>query len=622
MDNTNIPAHTSQVVYAGPVQLLTPPLSDSSESQPQRERLRQCNRSSSSEDEPIPVREEPEIKREDHRVGGPVLCRLPAATFPITSADPITHVFNSELRDKIMEAIQESNIDFQEMSVFKRRWRESRDKPLPVILIIAKTRRNRPIDGTWFQLCQKIRAFCVSAGRPEVNVEIGDPAAYIPIISSAVLSSDPIVQHWPTLRPQILKIINGRMWLTLDVLRRGPENSEGIITIVITIPECSTSDAYSWRPVRDKIVNVINTTGLENVAVEIGRGAVYTSDDIDNNFFNESDPCSKAHFGGSLAGLHDSKRLGTFGGFIVLDFPDGKSRTCGLTCYHCVVNDDIDSPALETWEMHGLRPNDPKNNIELSHPCRRDYDDIISHYKDAIAKIQTPEYFQMLSVANDPDGFLIPSQRRYLDYQLKNIDAYEKRLQFANEFMSEKKNYLGKVYAGSGLRLNEDMRSLDWALIDVSPQRVTGNKLPDGLLSGHFNPTSQGGLVTDAKFEVMLEQKVFKIGRSTGFTRGIVNGLETTKLRSWTFGGPSGDTPIQKCGIEWSIVPDNSKDSFSARGDSGAFVLDDNAHMVGLVFAGNTYCTTTYMTPVAAIFEDIKKITGACGVRVFDDMDD
>ena len=44
--------------------------------------------------------------------------------------------------------------------------------------------------------------------------------------------------------------------------------------------------------------------------------------------------------------------------------------------------------------------------------------------------------------------------------------------------------------------------------------------------------------------------------------------------------------------------------------------------MVGLLFAGNTFCAATYMTPVAALFEDIKKVTGACGVRVFDGMDD
>lgn len=618
--------HTSQVVYAGPLPLIATSLSEAgvSESQPQRKWLRQCNHSSSLDDNPLPDLEEPGIIYEDHRVGGPVLCRLPAATFPITSADPITLVFDSEMRGKIMETIQESNIDFQAMSVLKRRWRESRDKPLPSILIIAKAKYNRTVDDTWFQLYGKIRAICTSAGQPEVNVEIGDPIAYIPRISSAVLSSDTIVKHWPTLKPRILEIIKDKRWLTLDVLRRGPVDNEGSITVVITIPECSTNDAYSWRPIRDRIVDVLSTTGLDDVAVEIGRGAVYSSHDIDNNnnFFDERGPSAKARFGGSLAGLHDSKRLGTFGGFIVLDFPDGKSRTSGLSCFHCVVNDDTDSPAIETWQSHGLRPNDPKNNIEVSHPCRRDYEDIVAYCREVIADLQTPKYYRVLALANDPDRLLSRQEQGVLDHGLILITSHKENIRVADEFMLEGMNYFGKVYAGSGLRLDEDRYTLDWALIDVSPERVSGNKLPDGLVSPYFNPTIHGGHVTEAKFDTVSGQNVFKLGRSTGFTKGIMNGIETTRFRSCGLGGQSGDALSQSCDIQWAIVPHNGKGLFSAQGDSGAFVLDSNASMVGLLFAGNTFCAATYITPVAALFEDIKKVTGACGVRVFDGMDD
>ncbi|EGD97282.1 hypothetical protein TESG_04693 [Trichophyton tonsurans CBS 112818] len=94
-------------------------------------------------------------------------------------------------------------MDFQEMIILKRRWRESRDKPLPVILIIARAKYNRPVDDIWLQLYGK--------------------------------------------------------------------SSEGIITVVITIPECSTNDAYSWQPVRDRTVNVLSAAGLDNVVVELGK---------------------------------------------------------------------------------------------------------------------------------------------------------------------------------------------------------------------------------------------------------------------------------------------------------------------------------------------------------------
>ncbi|EZF25506.1 hypothetical protein H112_02195 [Trichophyton rubrum D6] len=398
------------------------------------------------------------------------------------------------------------------MIVLKRRWMESRDKPLPVILIIAEAKYNRTVDDIWFQFYWKIRAICTSAGQPEVNVEIGDPIAYIPIISSAVLSNNTIVQHW--------------------------------------------------------IVDVLSATGLDNVALEIGRGTVYSSHDIDNNFFDESDTSPKARFGGRLAGLHDSKRLGTFGGFIFLDFPDSKFKTCSLTCFHCVINDDTDGLAIKTWQTNGLQPNDPKNNIEISHPCRRDYEDIVARCREVITDLQPPEYYRLLALANDPEGLLSPQEQGVLDHGLILITAHKEKIRFADEFMRVGMNYFGALYAGSGLRLDEDRYTLDWALIDVSRQRVSGNKLPDGLLSNHFNPTVHRGDVTEAKFDMVSGQHVFKLGRSTGFTKGIVNGIETTRFRSCGLRGQSGDTLSQNCDIQWAIVPYNGKCLFSAQGDS------------------------------------------------------
>ncbi|EZF32852.1 hypothetical protein H109_01562 [Trichophyton interdigitale MR816] len=136
---------------------------------------------------------------------------------------------------------------------------------------------------------------------------------------------------------------------------------------------------------------------------------------------------------------------------------------------------------------HGFQFNDPKNNIEVSHPCRRDYEDIVAHCREVIADLQTPGYYQILAVANDSDG-LSQREQSVLDHGLILITARKEKIQFAEEFMREAKNYFGKVYTGSRSRLDEDGYTLDWALIDISPQRVAGNKLPDGLFSKNFDP--------------------------------------------------------------------------------------------------------------------------------------
>ena len=44
--------------------------------------------------------------------------------------------------------------------------------------------------------------------------------------------------------------------------------------------------------------------------------------------------------------------------------------------------------------------------------------------------------------------------------------------------------------------------------------------------------------------------------------------------------------------------------------------MDDDANMVGLLFGGNEDCSIAYFTHVIDLFDDIKRQTGAIGVRV------
>ncbi|KAM5476120.1 hypothetical protein MauCBS54593_000803 [Microsporum audouinii] len=611
--------HTSQVAYAGPLRLHAAP-SSSTTDLPTRRRLKWCDGSSSSEDNTLPVQPDDEILVEDLRVGGPILCCLPADVFPITATDAVTSVFNSELRGPIMQEIQTSGIGFEAMSVIKRRWRNSYGPPTPVILISAQ--QKSPVDTTWPLLCRKIREICVSAGHIDLDVEISDPLAYMPILSYPVGPNDRIVHIWPSLKERILKILNGQRWHTLDVLRRGREDEERIITIIVTIREISGIVSRHWSGMRDRIVDVIDSVGLEDIAVEIARGDIYPQDTHDANVLDECDWNRKARFGGSLATFRNTKRGGTFGGFVVLDFPDLSSKTYGLTCFHCVVNEDTPKPERDRWEQKGIKPGDSANRIKLSHPSQRDHDNMMTQYSGILEGHRTPEYYELEKLASEPDAFLIPSQQKLLEIKRKCIAKLEHQIRTAEEFMKDGENDFGTVYAASGLRLAESNSSLDWALIEVDEGRISSNKLSPEVVSMYsaFNPIS-GTHVTEASFMLDTNIPVFKLGRSTGFTKGMINGIETTTLLSWTLGGPSGDMPTQKCGQDWVIAPSHEDGSsargdFSARGDSGAFVLDKYGRFIGLLLSGNLHCSISYMTSASDLFQDIKEITGASNVRI------
>lgn len=73
--------------------------------------------------------------------------------------------------------------------------------------------------------------------------------------------------------------------------------------------------------------------------------------------------------------------------------------------------------------------------------------------------------------------------------------------------------------------------------------------------------------------------------------------------------------------IEWetyehSITGPETGQWFSEKGDSGAFITDKNAQVVGLLFAGADRKNVTYFTHIKDVFDDIKTVTGAVDVRV------
>ena len=58
---------------------------------------------------------------------------------------------------------------------------------------------------------------------------------------------------------------------------------------------------------------------------------------------------------------------------------------------------------------------------------------------------------------------------------------------------------------------------------------------------------------------------------------------------------------------------------FSLRGDSGSFVFDSEYNVVGLIFGGNEDSNLSYFTHVTDLFDGIKQVTGATGVRIKED---
>lgn len=98
---------------------------------------------------------------------------------------------------------------------------------------------------------------------------------------------------------------------------------------------------------------------------------------------------------------------------------------------------------------------------------------------------------------------------------------------------------------------------------------------------------------------------VAKFGKATGFTVGTVHAPFDIVCMP-----DSGGKETR----EYSVLGDKGT-AFAAGGDSGAFVLDGDGSLVGIVFGGNTATLLTYVIPIDAIFKDIEACTG-CPVEL------
>jgi Peptidase family S64 len=96
-----------------------------------------------------------------------------------------------------------------------------------------------------------------------------------------------------------------------------------------------------------------------------------------------------------------------------------------------------------------------------------------------------------------------------------------------------------------------------------------------------------------------LSQKVWKKGRTTGLTRGIVNGLKFVTV------GEGEELPNT-----WALVVIGTESNrFSDKGDSGAMVVTNGGEIIGVLHSGHLVRDLTYVTPYDVLVKDIEQVT-------------
>lgn len=121
------------------------------------------------------------------------------------------------------------------------------------------------------------------------------------------------------------------------------------------------------------------------------------------------------------------------------------------------------------------------------------------------------------------------------------------------------------------------------------------------------HPTVQG--IAELKDEMRL----YKLGRRTGFTGGMLNGIKEADLHGWTEDAQGSLRFFQG---KANLITPLECATFGDPGDSGSFVIDGDGCFAGLYFGGDQDRGTGLFIEAKDLFEDIKYITGARDVRV------
>ncbi|KAI9759291.1 MAG: hypothetical protein M4579_002420 [Chaenotheca gracillima] len=557
----------------------------------------------------------------DFRCGGPVLCVLPAKNWDLSASSSLKMAFDDSLRAQIAAVLGRHKIRPIKIEIWRRAtcprsigWQE--DLKDTVLVSAEKKPKN-----LWSPACIELLELFTEFGFPELNIEIADKRGVELMPVHALPKDASILKVWHTVFPSIQQALEGSKWRTIDVVLQGWERKshENPETIVITLMENSPGN---WQTIIDEIEIILERARLPNVACRFiwPEDLNYTPQTkLAPNLMHSL--TTEARLGASLG-----PRKSTLGGFIELqDINSREWRKFGLTCFHCVIRPTQPTALVHTPEQPVFRsiyPGGTPNRIDtpllLSQPALRDVINDNRETHISLKRIRDGTHFKQCKADLQQYGECLRGEELAHIEDLNAIGALEEKLRKVKEFLKGK-TYLGNPkYATQkcDFGCTETLRYFDWALVHIVSERLEGAKnlvtewSPPMRLS--YSPAGNVAAHTDPEYGE-LEKLVWKQGRTTGLTQGVLNNLPTYGQRAWIRADTGELEPIIT--QELAVIGAHQQ-PFSGHGDSGSIVFDRLGHMVGLLYSSNPILLRTNFMSVDDLFEDLKRVPGISDVRL------
>ena len=446
----------------------------------------------------------------------------------------------------------------------------------------------------------------------------------------AIEPNHPLVQSWATLHDDIQAVLEQQSlsypWRAIEVFRRRRTlrpSPEGIddTTVLVTIEKGADDD---HRAILARSIKAIcGTHGQPTLQVEVLEGLI-------TRLASPMHPHTKSATPGSsigVAGLDWSS--GTLGGYVTLRSSSTEERVlCALTCHHVLRPTRIIKPAasspppsppydskLDVVGCYHPAIEKPDPSLKVQQPSTADHhtacEALTSQLAETDAKIvRHEENLEMgMESAAGQRGLEVARERRETYQRLRaEIDSFDRNL--------------GHVWATSGYRTAAAGCAIDWGLVRVDKRRegynevkstphivpsFTGKLKKTDMLKCFQLPTFQSsrialnvvGKIVDTTAKMSLGDTVILFGKVSGMTLGTFSAIKSSV--SWS----------EHKGLTTEcVVAGVDGHAFADFGDSGGFVMNKSGALVGLLIAGSEGKGTGYVTPIQAIWDDIRTQTG------------
>ena len=475
------------------------------------------------------------------------------------------------------------------------------------VLLIYIDVTDRSTD-TWLAARKDVELQLQERGFEDLAVEmIGWKRFYQPSLFP-IFSKDPLVTIYESKHDAILEIVEaslGQSWTSVSFFKVGTSSRSTQHAIVIMVKPLTEHD---WSTLQLNIENPVNAEGSSPIGVEFMPGYwgdLPTGRPIESHGKLGSGLSFVASFSptpamGTSIELADTGGAASLGGFFNL-YCHGKRHSGFLTNSHIVQPTRNAPDSLKVnGDQHGhdyLAPKEPPKQPKVHYFAAADVATTKLSFKTRIEEnMRMMETIHLKIQKQNTLHRPIASVREETD----QFEAEVRRLQSMMTVLNSMPRSLGKVLYASGRVVMKKQRMLDWAFIEIPEcvrQKIDfqhGNLVPNRNVAGLFrNGPSQykcrGPYLAEQEFQLRGFNKAkkdhwyFKIGRTTGITTGVCNGVLFTfrrcALHPWVR-----ELVIVNAKSSHEENDRHEQQTFCREGDCGTLLVDRNGYVAGLLW--------------------------------------